>query len=134
MKGSSLGGKNLKGRHGILPARADLVGEKCRRYVMKLFSLIIITVVFAVAAGFLPQNSWAGGVSVGIGIGIPAPVAVYPAPAHPAYYPAYVYGPPYAYGPGIVVAGGPYYRSGPYYRYYGPRHYGHYHKGRHCGR
>ena len=79
---------------------------------MKLFSLIIITVVVAVAASFLPQNSWAGGVSVGIGIGIPAPVAVYPAPAYPAYYPAYVYGPPYAYVPGIVVAGGPYYRSG----------------------
>ena len=80
---------------------------------MKLFSLIIITVVFAVAAVFLPQNSWAGGVSVGIGIGIPGPVAVYPAPAYLAYYPAYVYGPPYAYGPGIVVAGGPYYRSRP---------------------
>ena len=95
---------------------------------MKLFSLVIIVAVLGVAAVFLPQNSWAGGVSVGIGIGIPAPVVVYPAPA---YYPVtYGYGPPLVYGPAIVVPGGPPYGyyGGPYYRYYKLRHHGHYHK------
>jgi hypothetical protein len=95
---------------------------------MKLFSLIIIVAVLSLAAVFLPQNSWAGGVSLGIGIGILAPVAVYPAPA---YYPAtYGYGPPLVYGPAIVVPGGPYYRyyGGPYYRYHKLRHHARYHK------
>lgn len=93
---------------------------------MKFFSLIILVAVIGVAAVFLPQNSWAGGVSVGIGIGIPAPVAVYPVPT---YYPTpYGYSPPVVYGPAIVFPGGPYYRyyGGPYYRYYGRPYYRYY--------
>jgi hypothetical protein len=94
---------------------------------MKLFNGIIIVAVLGVAAVFLPQNSWAGGVSVGIGIGIPLPAAIYPAPA---YYPVtYGYGPPLVYGPPVVVPGGPYHRyyGGPYYRYHKHRHYKGYH-------
>lgn len=101
---------------------------------MKLFSLIIIVAVLGMAAVFLPQNTWAGGVSVGIGIGLPLPVAVYPAPA---YYPVpYGYGPPLVYGPALVVPGGPYYRyhGGPYYRPSGPWRYGRYHKRHDHGR
>lgn len=107
---------------------------------MKLFGLIIIVAVLGAAAVFLPQNSWAGGVSVGIGIGIglPIPVAVYPAPAYyPAYYPVtYGYGPPLVYSPAIVVPGGPSYRyyGGPYNRYHKQRHHARYHKPHHHGR
>lgn len=96
---------------------------------MKTLGLILIVAVLGLTAGFLPEKSWAGGVSVGIGITIPAPIGVYPAPVY--YPPHYVYAPPYVPAPAVVVAGGPYYRydRGPHYPYYKthPKYYRRYH-------
>jgi hypothetical protein len=84
---------------------------------MKRFTVATIAGALVAAACFFPQQSCAGGVSVGIGIGVPGPVAGYPTPA---YYPPAYYGPP-AYGPAVVM--GPRYG---YYGYYGRpwRHHG----------
>ncbi len=79
---------------------------------MKHFTVTVIAGALVAAACFFPQQSRAGGVSVGIGIGVPGPVVAYPAPAYYPPPPAY-YGPP-AYGPAVVVAP----RYG-YYGYYG---------------
>jgi hypothetical protein len=95
---------------------------------MKLYKLLVMLGVIALAVGMAPHESAAGSpVSFGISIGIPAPVAIYPAPAY--YPPAYVYYPPVVYGPQVVVS------VGPRYGHYGPpRYYGHYYGHRYYGR
>ncbi len=80
---------------------------------MKHFTVIMIGLGLVAAACLLPQQSQAGGVSVGIGIAVPAPVVAYP--AAPAYYPPAYYA--YPYGPAVVAA------PAWGYGYHGPHHH-----------